>query len=118
MNEFLTQMEEFSGILICTTNMKETMDPAMNRRFHICVQFNPLTKEGIVRLLKTYFGKYKFSAGEIGRICSRGTVTPGDFGSLAGRIRFMDEEDVDAPFIASELLKIQDDKNDSKKIGF
>lgn len=117
-NEFLTQMEEFSGILICTTNMKETMDPAMNRRFHICVQFNPLTKEGIVRLLKTYFGKYKFSAGEIGRICSRGTVTPGDFGSLAGRIRFMDEEDVDAPFIASELLKIQDDKNGSKKIGF
>ena len=35
-NEFLTQMEEFSGILICTTNLRNIMDPAMQRRFHLC----------------------------------------------------------------------------------
>ncbi|MGN0738989.1 MAG: AAA family ATPase [Treponema sp.] len=34
-NEFLTQMEEFPGILICTTNLRTIMDAAMNRRFHI-----------------------------------------------------------------------------------
>lgn len=38
-NEFLTQMEEFSGILICTTNLKQILDPAINRRFHILCEF-------------------------------------------------------------------------------
>ena len=41
-NEFLTQMEEFPGILICTTNLKNIMDKATLRRFHITVEFNPL----------------------------------------------------------------------------
>lgn len=52
-NEFLTQMEEFSGILICTTNLKNIMDPAMQRRFHILTEFKPLEKAGIEKLLRS-----------------------------------------------------------------
>ena len=50
MNEILTQMEEFSGILICTTNLKKIMDSAMNRRFHMIVEFKPLEKDGLISL--------------------------------------------------------------------
>ena len=117
-NEFLTQMEEFSGILICTTNLKEIMDPAMNRRFHLCVQFSPLKSEGIRTLLERFFGSFKFSKEEINRIAMRPSVTPGDFGTLSSRIRFMDEDDLSPSFIIDELCNIQDEKNGGKAIGF
>ena len=118
-NEFLTQMEEFSGILICTTNLKNIMDPAMQRRFHICVEFKPLEKDGIRTLLKRYFSGYKFTEQLISRIADRNSVTPGDFGTLSGRIRFMDYEDISPKFIIDELCKIQDEKKDGgNTIGF
>ena len=78
-NEFLTQMEEFPGILICTTNLKNIMDKATLRRFHITVEFNPLEKEGIKTLLQKFFPAY-FSNAEIEKLSlsslmlSRGTI--------------------------------------------
>ena len=60
-NEFLTQMEEFSGILICTTNLRQIMDPAMQRRFHILTEFKPLDSHGIEILLKRYFKTFDFN---------------------------------------------------------
>ena len=112
-------MEEFSGILICTTNLKNIMDPAMQRRFHLCVEFKPLEKDGIRTLLKRYFSGYKFTEQLISRIADRNSVTPGDFGTLSGRIRFMDYEDINPKFIIDELCKIQDEKKDGgNTIGF
>ena len=90
----------------------------MQRRFHICVEFNPLKPEGIKTLLGKYFENYKFSEELVTRIASRNSVTPGDFGSLSSRIRFMDAEDISAEFIVDELCKLQDDKDSGKSIGF
>ena len=123
-NEFLTQMEEFPGILICTTNLKNIMDKATLRRFHITVEFNPLEKEGIKTLLQKFFPAY-FSNAEIEKLSlssltSYNSVTPGDFGSLAGKIRFMDEEEISSERIIQELCAMQEEKDGSKirKIGF
>ncbi len=112
-NEFLTQMEEFDGILVCTTNLKKIMDPAMNRRFHIIVEFKPLSCEGIRSLLQGYFPACTFTEGQLRDLDRCGTVTPGDFGVLAGKVRFMDGEDLDADFVTGELLKIQEEKQSS-----
>lgn len=125
-NEFLTQMEEFSGILICTTNLRKIMDPAMQRRFHIMVEFKPMSCEGIKTLLKRYFPAWHFSKRQLAEIVGCESVTPGDFGSLAGRIRFMNLAEVSPGYIIDELKKIQDEKHDSleesgtagRKIGF
>lgn len=54
-NEFLTQMEEFSGILICTTNLRQLMDKAMLRRFHLMVEFKPLMDAGVKPCWKAIF---------------------------------------------------------------
>ena len=54
-------MEEFQGILICTTNLKNIMDFAMNRRFHIMAEFKALKKEGIEKLLERFFPSYTFT---------------------------------------------------------
>ena len=54
-NEFLTQMENYDGIVICTTNLRGIMDKAMQRRFHIMVEFKHLEAVGIGKLLQDYF---------------------------------------------------------------
>ena len=117
-NEFLTQMDTFDGIVICTTNLRSLMDPAMQRRFHIMTEFKALTDEGIARLLSVYFTDYKFDPNIIGHLAGYGSITPGDFAALAGRIRFMDEDDVSANYITDELIKMQEEKNTEKPIGF
>lgn len=44
-NEMLTQMERFSGIFICTTNLMEKLDAASLRRFDFKVKFDYLGPE-------------------------------------------------------------------------
>ena len=120
-NEFLTQMEEFSGICICTTNLRKIMDPAMQRRFHIITEFKALNEDGITILLKSFFGKYKFNDGQIQELAKFNTVTPGDFGSLKNKMRFIPQEKLNSEYVVNELLKIQDEKRmngGGAKIGF
>jgi SpoVK/Ycf46/Vps4 family AAA+-type ATPase len=120
-NEFLTQMEEFPGILICTTNLKQIMDPAMNRRFHIITEFKPLVEDGIRTLLDRYFSGMTFEDSQIRRLIAMNSVTPGDFGVLASRVRFMDSDERTPDYIISELCKIQDEKQNEgsgRQIGF
>ena len=119
-NEFLTQMEEFNGILICTTNLKAIMDPAMQRRFHILTEFKPLAKSGIEKLLGSFFAAYNFESNQTEKLLRYDSVTPGDFGSLAGKIRFMESSQISLEMIIDELCKIQVEKgeNSPKRIGF
>lgn len=119
-NEFLTQMEEFNGILICTTNLKTIMDPAMQRRFHILTEFKPLEKDGIEKLLGRFFPAYEFEKFQSEKLARYNSVTPGDFGSLAGKIRFMNPSLVSSELIIDELCKIQEEKDGicNKRIGF
>ena len=109
-NEFLTQMEEFSGILICTTNLRNVMDPAMQRRFHIMVEFKPMKFEGIKVMAERYFPNHHLSNTQIEELEDMESATPGDFGALASRIRFMDPDDVDSDYIFEELKKLQTEK--------
>lgn len=118
-NEILTEMEEFSGILICTTNLRQIMDPAMQRRFHILTEFKALQKEGIETLLGKYFATYNFKPELVNSLTKYDTVTPGDFGTLSGKIRFIDKETINSDFIISELCKIQEEKESNhRSIGF
>lgn len=119
-NEILTQMEEYPGILICTTNLKQILDSATKRRFDIICEFKPLEKQGIVTLLKKYFCAYKFTDAQISRIESYGTITPGDFGAVQRSVRFMAQKDISTDYIISELAARQESKDGAYagRIGF
>ena len=119
-NEFLTQMEEFSGILICTTNLRSIMDAAAARRFHIISEFKALKHEGATALLTRFFPKLSFSEDAAKKICAQNSATPGDFGTLASKLRFMDEKDITSDYVLDELCKMQEEKlnNGGRKIGF
>ncbi len=118
-NEFLTQMEKFEGIVICTTNLRNIMDRAMQRRFHIMVEFKALKDEGVQRLLAKYFSQFDFNKEDIRRISKFQSATPGDFGNLSSRLRFMNQENVTKTYITDELCKMQEEKGCCKRsIGF
>ena len=118
-NEFLTQMEKFDGITICTTNLREIMDPAMQRRFHIMVEFKALEKDGVKTLCSQYFPEMNFSEADIGKISGFQSATPGDFGNLSSRLRFMSPDKITESFIIDELCKMQEEKEYGKKtVGF
>ena len=118
-NEFLTQMEKFEGILICTTNLRNIMDKAMQRRFHFMVEFKALKEEGVESLLGKYFPEFDFSEEDIRKISMFQSATPGDFGNLSSRLRFMNQKKVTETFITDELCKMQEEKELGKRsIGF
>ena len=118
-NEFLTQMEKFEGIVICTTNLRTIMDKAMQRRFHIMVEFKALKNEGVQSLLGKYFPHFDFNEEDIRRISRFQSATPGDFGNLSSRLRFMNQEKVTETYITDELCKMQEEKEFGKRsIGF
>ena len=118
-NEFLTQMEKFEGIVICTTNLRNIMDKAMQRRFHIMVEFKALKDEGVESLLGKYFPQFDFNEEDIRRISRFQSATPGDFGNLSSRLRFMNQEKVTETYITDELCNMQEEKELGKRsIGF
>ena len=118
-NEFLNQMERFEGIVICTTNLRNIMDKAMQRRFHIMVEFKALKNEGVQSLLGKYFPHFDFNEEDIRRISRFQSATPGDFGNLSSRLRFMNQKKITEPYITEELCKMQEEKELGKRsIGF
>ena len=118
-NEFLTQLEEFKGIIICTTNLKNILDKAILRRFHICVEFKALKKEGTETLLKNYFPEYTFTNEQKERLFHLDTITPGDFGVLSERLQFVNQKNHNSSYITEQLCHLQEEKsNGTRAIGF
>lgn len=85
-NEVLTQMENFSGICICCTNLLDGLDEAALRRFTWKLKFLPLTKEGRERLFRSYFQPKGRISGQV-KEALRGihNLTPGDFKTVHQR---------------------------------
>jgi len=81
-NEFLTRMEKFRGILICTTNRYADLDSASMRRFCHKVGFNYLQPEGNVifynKMLMPLVNEPLDRLGEQ-RIKNLKHLAPGDF---------------------------------------
>jgi transitional endoplasmic reticulum ATPase len=96
-NEFLTRMERFRGILICTTNRFIDLDEASIRRFNHKVGFKYLTPEGNIifykkllePLLSTQAGKQGYNI--LKQICN---LAPGDFKTIRDRFSFYSPEDL------------------------
>jgi len=99
------------------------MDPAMQRRFHVMTEFKALKPAAVEKLAEKFWPDLDFSGDETGknweRLCRYDSVTPGDFGSLAGKLRFMEKDELTADRILSELCQMQEEKqNCSRRVGF
>ena len=90
-NEMLTQMEAFNGILIATTNLAEVVDTAALRRFDLKVKFDYLAGGQAAQLLARHcaaLGLPAPGADEDRRVRALTRLTPGDFAAVSRQHRF------------------------------
>lgn len=127
-NEFLTQLQEFRGILICTTNLVKGLDPAVMRRFTTKLEFKYSEGKQLDALYESLLkplSKADLSEKETQRLHKIKTLTPGDFHVVKGKfISIFSEKDNPSN---DDLLKaleqetgFKDNKTESgyRRIGF
>lgn len=80
-NELLTQLETYEGLLIATTNRMTAQDEAALRRFDLKVHFQPPTKNQLGGLLETFLNGIgiKATPETLSRVQNLHGITPGDF---------------------------------------
>ena len=96
-NEFLTQMERFRGILICTSNRFSDMDSASVRRFNHKIGFRCLKPEGNVIFYKKLLSGLSvtpMSRKDEDRLLKIHDLTPGDFRVVRDRFAIQPPEKV------------------------
>lgn len=90
-NEMLTRIEVFNGVLVCSTNRLDALDPASLRRFDLKVGFDYLRTDQVEALLVSQCRRLDLPLPEPGLLEEvrrlRG-ATPGDFAAVARRHRF------------------------------
>lgn len=91
-NEMLTQIENFEGIFVATTNALNAMDDACLRRFDLKVKFDYLDAEKAKTLFKRYCEKIcpdsTIDESVLEAVGNLRSLTPGDFATLTHQSRF------------------------------
>lgn len=90
-NEMLTQIESFPGVLVVSTNLVGNLDQAALRRFDLKIKFDFLTHEQTAKLLHRFCvdaGIAPPGQAQLARLARLRSLTPGDFAILARRSRF------------------------------
>jgi len=91
-NEMLTQMEDFEGVFIASTNLMNGLDPAALRRFDVKLNFMALRPEQAAELLASYCVQNHIEAPTPADATAVGQLkqlTPGDFAAVARRQRLV-----------------------------
>lgn len=90
-NEMLTQMENFSGIFIASTNRMDGLDQAALRRFDLKAKFDFLTAVQAWKLFVRHCKKLGLAHGKKAlplQLASVEYLTPGDFAAVVRMARF------------------------------
>lgn len=117
-NEFLTQLETFEGIVIVTTNLMDILDDASMRRFDLKVKFEYLTSKQSVKLFSLHCEELGIVPGEedIKEVFRMKNLTPGDFKAASRQMNFVEE-----PNCLGFLKALEDQirvKHVNRTIGF
>ncbi len=119
-NEMLTRIESFPGIMIASTNRLEALDPASLRRFDLKLYFDYLRGEQVEKLLLNQchqLGLTKPSARSKNLASNLTNCTPGDFALAARRHRFEPFMNADA-LVAAVSEEINYKSTPPRPIGF
>jgi SpoVK/Ycf46/Vps4 family AAA+-type ATPase len=90
-NEMLTQIENFEGIFIASTNLIDQLDAASIRRFDAKVKFDYMSPNQITAMINDFCVKNNISIQENGVSNLQKNlhaITPGDFALISRQIKF------------------------------
>ena len=115
-NEVLTQLENFNGIFIASTNFNGNLDTASRRRFALKLKFNYLNSEGIENIWKSFFPTLDCPE----QIKEFKMLAPGDFNAVYSKLRYLPAERLTPERITKELEKELEAKENrpNRKMGF
>jgi transitional endoplasmic reticulum ATPase len=117
-NELLCQMESYSGMLVCCTNLLEKLDQAVLRRFAWKVEFRELSPPSRRRICERYFPDIEGWEQAAGLSALRG-LTPGDVKAVWQRTRTMGEAyDSTCQIVAALAEELRYKTPDTVRIGF
>lgn len=116
-NELLTQIDGFRGILIVTTNYIDRLDSAAMRRFDLKVNFDYLKSDQVLTLWCKYISELSLDGGdgELEKLKGLKTLTPGDFANVKRQSKFLPV--LDGLDLFKRLKKEIDHKSSRSKEG-
>ena len=122
-NEFLTALESFQGICVCTTNFRKIMDNAAMRRFPFKVEFRHSSGESLLLLFESMLAPLtheKLEGDAKERLLSLQHLSPGDFRSVLSQFWLENPKDVSCGRLVAALAQEQKLKldGDGKAMGF
>jgi transitional endoplasmic reticulum ATPase len=120
-NEFLTCMETFEGVFLCSTNRIDTLDPACVRRFDLKIALQPLQAPQALNLLDDWCRRLELKPPPdlvAARLCQLQNCTPGDFANVARQHRLQPFSDGSSLLTAVERECSYKDGCGSRRMGF
>lgn len=97
-NEMLTQIERFEGLMVVSTNLMNVLDPAALRRFDLKLKFDYLTLKQRLEFAKQQAEKLnlgEWNETHSKRLLELNLLTPGDFAAVARRHNFSSFENLE-----------------------
>ncbi len=122
-NEFLTQMEQMKGMLICTTNRADDLDSAAMRRFARKVEFRHLAAGGIAtlyrRILTPLVGK-PLGPDHSEALARLDGITPAMFSVVRQNLMLYSRTDLSHDLLIEELSReaYHSTKTSRRQVGF
>lgn len=122
-NTLLSEMENFNGIFVISTNFIQRLDGAVLRRFTFRIHFDYLKDDGKIMFYNTYFKHLnipELSEKEKKELCGIQKLTPSDFRNVRQQFFYLDRSDLtNAAIIAAlrEETLSRDSQNSYKNLG-
>lgn len=120
-NEFLTQLETYNGLCICTTNFRKYLDPASMRRFTLKLEFAYAGPAQIRRLYQKLLQPLAGSEPDealLDYLCRQKTLAPGDFKAVRQRM-WLHDQPTHTMLVEALLLEVKLKlEQESKTMGF
>lgn len=121
-NELLQQMERFTGIFICATNLFENLDAAALRRFTFKLKFHALTLEqrkGMFIQEALEGDATQLSPSMESRLRRMDNLTPGDFATVKRQAELLGELPTPEDFLSElECELAAKNREEHRPIGF
>jgi replication-associated recombination protein RarA len=120
-DEMLTQMEQFPGIFIASTNIEQGLDPASLRRFDLKVHFDYLRPNQVQKLLQRHTSQLALghpTPKQLNEAATLSNATPGDFANTARQHHFQQFK-TPTDFLQALIQECQiKTKTTTRKAGF
>lgn len=122
-NEFLTNLESYEGICICTTNFRNILDMASMRRFSLKLEFcyakAPQLRALYLALLAP-LAKEAPTEAFLQRLCANNCLAPGDFWAVRSQFALDEPEETRHEDMLEALLRERKLKLEgaAKNVGF